>query len=191
MRKIAMFFVSSLCISVVLISCNSVGKSDSTSALGSTEKNAVLEIKKFSVDDFVPGKTFEFHAHSIVAECTDPTIRKVTVLDNQTVKIYVWHKGCPNNRVEEDELIYSYKIEESSKWRHEYEWLKTDDKVVILENKSAGYYGGHMYLSKRYMITNAYNKERFLETRLFQQLDIEEYPSRNGVFSSEGGMVTK
>jgi hypothetical protein len=147
--------------------------------------------KKFSVDDFVPGRTFEFHESSIVVECKDPTIRKVSVVDGNTAKIYVWHKGCPNNRVEEDEMTYTYRTDNSSNWRHEYTWLKTDEKVIILENKSAGYYGGHMYLSKRYMITNAYNQSKFIETRLFEQLDIEEYPSRDEVFSSQGGLINK
>ena len=48
-----------------------------------------------------------------------------------------------------------------------------------------------MYLSKRYMISNAYNENSFIETRLFQQLDLQEYPSRDGVFSSQGGLISK
>lgn len=191
MRKSSSLICTIFCTFSFLTSCNENGDANSSSNAGVSIGNSSDVEKKFSVDDFVPGKTFEFHERSIVTECTDPTIRRVSVLDNQTVKMYVWNKGCPNNRVEEDEMVYSYRIDNSSNWRHEYTWLKTDDKVIILENKSAGYYGGHMYLSKRYMITNAYNQEKFLETRLFEQLDVEEYPSRNGVFSSEGGMVTK
>jgi hypothetical protein len=115
----------------------------------------------------------------------------VSVVDEKTAKIYAWHKGCPNNRVEEGEMIYSYKFDEASNWRQEFDWLKTDKKVIILENKSAGYYGGHMHLSKRYMISNAYNENSFIETRLFQPLDLQEYPSRDGVFNSQGGLISK
>lgn len=147
--------------------------------------------KKFAVEDFKLGKTFEFHEQSIVTECTDPTIRKISVIDEKSAKIYVWHKGCPNNRVEEDELIYNYRLDDASNWHQEYDWLKTDNKVIILENESSGYYGGHMYLSKRYMISNAYNENSFIETRLFQQLDPQEYPSRDGVFTSLGGIILK
>jgi hypothetical protein len=143
---------------------------------------------EFSPEKFQPTKVFEFHEGSLVQGCDDPTVRKVTVIDDRTAKIYVWHKGCPNNRVEEDELIYNYRIDDAANWRQEYDWLKTDAKVIVLENQSAGYYGGHLHLSKRYLISNAYNKETLLETRLFQQLDPEEYPSRDGVFTSQGGL---
>ena len=168
------------------------GSEDSKQSESKNESSTETDSKKkFEVADFKSGKTFEFHEQSIVTECTDPTIRKISVIDEKTAKIYVWHKGCPNNIVEEDEMIYSYRLDEASNWRQEYDWLKTENKVIILENESAGYYGGHMYLSKRYMISNAYNENSFIETRLFQQLDLQEYPSRDGVFSSQGGLISK
>lgn len=168
------------------------GSEDSKTSESKNESTTDTDSKtKFDVVDFKTGKTFEFHEQSIVTECTDPTIRKISVIDEKSAKIYVWHKGCPNNRVEEDELIYSYRLDDASNWRQEYDWLKTENKVIILENESAGYYGGHMYLSKRYMISNAYNENSFIETRLFQQLDLQEYPSRDGVFTSQGGLITK
>lgn len=180
------FFSSLLTIIFLLLA---FGSEDSKSE-ESNNPSIPIVVKKFKIEDFRPGFTFEFHEHSIVKECTDPTIRKITVIDEKTAKIYVWHKGCPNNRIEEDELIYSYRIDESSNWRQEYSWLNTDSKVIILENESSGYYNGHMYLSKRYMISNAYDQARFIETRLFLQLDPEEYPSRNGVFSSQGNLIS-
>jgi hypothetical protein len=168
------------------------GSEDSKQSESKNESSTETDSKKkFEVTDFKSGKTFEFHEQSIVTECTDPTIRKISVIDEKTAKIYVWHKGCPNNIVEEDEMIYSYRLDEASNWRQEYDWLKTENKVIILENESSGYYGGHMYLSKRYMISNAYNENSFIETRLFQQLDLQEYPSRDGVFSSQGGLISK
>ena len=168
------------------------GSEDSKQSTSKNESSTEIDSKKkFEVGDFKSGKTFEFHEQSIVTECTDPTIRKISVIDEKTAKIYVWHKGCTDNIVEEEELIYSYRLDDASNWRQEYDWLKTDNKVVILENESAGYYGGYMYLSKRYMISNAYNENSFIETRLFQQLDLQEYPSRDGVFTSQGGLISK
>jgi hypothetical protein len=169
MKKVMTLFGAILFTSVIIASC---GSGDA----------------KFSTTEFSPNKTFEFHESSIVTECKDPTIRKVTVIDDRTAKIYLWYKGCPNNRIEEDELVYNYRIDEATNWRQEYEWLKTDPKVIILENENAGYYNGHSHLAKRYMITNAYNENNFIETRIFEQLDPKEYPSRYGVFTSAGGI---
>jgi hypothetical protein len=99
-------------------------------------ENQATSQTRFAVENFKPGRMFEFHEQSIVNECKDPTIRKISVVDEKSAKIYVWHKGCPNDRIEEDELIYNYRIDDASNWRHEYVWLKTDNKVIILENES-------------------------------------------------------
>jgi hypothetical protein len=171
MRKVIIIFGALLFTSVIMTSCG--------------------DNSKFSTTEFSPNKIYEFHESSIVTECTDPTIRKVTVIDDRTAKIYLWHKGCPNNRINEDELIYNYRIDEATNWSQEYDWLKTDSKVIILENENAGYYNGHSHLAKRYMITNAYNENDFIETRIFEQLDPKEYPSRDGVFTSAGGINLK
>ena len=144
---------------------------------------------EFDVSSFVPNATFEFRETSIAVECVeDPTIITINVIDDKTAKIHLKHTGCPSGGVTEDELIYSYKIDESTNWNQEYDWLKTDPKVIILENNNAGYYNGHMFLAKRYMISNAYDKDEFIEARIFNQLDPEEYPMRNGVFSGCGGL---
>ena len=143
---------------------------------------------KFEISAFAPKTSFEFHEYPMSSECKDPSKRIINVIDKNTAEIYIWHKGCPNNRVTQERLIYEYRIDNASNWDHEYNWLSTDDKVIILENKSAGYYNGYMHLAKRYMISNAYNNSEFIETRLFKQLDKQEYPSRDEVFTSNGGL---
>ncbi|MBC8305309.1 MAG: hypothetical protein H8E55_57295 [Pelagibacterales bacterium] len=143
---------------------------------------------KFEISSFIPNTSFEFHEHSMIKECKDPSKRIIKVIDENTAEIYIWHKGCPNNRVTEEKLIYNYRADDASNWDHEYSWLSTDDKVIILENKNAGYYNGYMHLSKRYLISNAYKDSKLIEARLFQQLDKQEYPSRNEVFTSHGGL---
>ena len=169
----------------LLISCASEeDKSDKKVDSGSTE---VIE-RKFDIASFTPGRTFEFHKSSMIQECTDPDIKRVSIIDDKTVKIYAWHKGCPNNQIDEEELIYTYRIDDASNWSQEYGWLRTDNKVIVLENENAGYYKGYDLLSKRYMITNAYNGSKFIEPRIFEQLDEQEYPSRNGVFTSDGAL---
>ena len=154
------------------------GSGDSDSA----QKKETTSNEKFSTTDLLPGKTFEFHESSMFTECIDPTIRKITVIDDKTAKIYLWYKGCPNNRIEEDELIYGYKIDEGKKCKQDDDLLKTDAKVLILENENAGNNNGHSHLEKRYMISNTYIDKEFSGIRIFEQLDIQEYPDREGVF---------
>jgi len=180
MKKTVKHLASAMAVAVFLVIAFGSGDDDST-----VSENSKVD-SKFELSSFQPNKTFEFHEGSIVSECKDPTIRKVTVLDDKTAKIYVWHKGCPNNRIEEEELIYNYRIDESTNWNQEYDWLKTDSKVIFLENNNAGYYNGYMYLAKRYMISNAYNKKTFLDARIFEQLDLQEYPGRRGVYTGSG-----
>jgi hypothetical protein len=45
-----------------------------------------------------------------------------------------------------------------------------------------------MKLTKRYLISNAYMEKEFIEFRIFEQLDPEQYRARNGVFTSAGGL---
>jgi hypothetical protein len=150
---------------------------------------------KFNVEKFKEGEMFEFHYHLISSgfydkECKDPTIRKITVLDNKTAKIYVWNKACPIGTIEEDSLIYNYKIDNSANYGYEHGNMIREEKVIVLENNNAGYLNGHMYLEKKYLITNAYNAEddKFIEVRLFNQLDKKEYPGRNSEFVESGGL---
>ena len=156
------------------------GSGDSDSA----QKKETTSNEKFSTTDLLPGKTFEFHESSMFTECIDPTIRKITVIDDKTAKIYLWYKGCPNNRIEEDELIYGYKIDEeyAEGGKTENKVIGYDAKVLILENENAGNNNGHSHLEKRYMISNTYFDKEFDGIRIFEQLDIQEYPDREGVF---------
>lgn len=142
--------------------------------------------KKFDINTFTPNSVFEFHEHSLSSECPDPSKRIVTVLDDTTASIYIWHKGCPNEKIYREKLIYNYRIDDASNWR--LEWGGTDDKVIILENPNAGYYNGYMHLSKRYMISNSYSDGKLIEPRIFQQLDKREYPGRNEEFVTHGGL---
>ncbi|MBM3161015.1 MAG: hypothetical protein FJZ66_06720 [Bacteroidetes bacterium] len=180
LRSIGLLAIFTLSL-LFTLSCGN-GKSATANEDGGT----VTDQRKFDIASFTPGKSFEFQKSSLIKECTDPDIKRVTVIDDKTVKLYAWHKGCPNNQINEEELIYTYRIDDASNWSQEYRWLKTDSKVILLENEKAGYYNGYELLSKRYMITNAYNESKFIEPRIFEQLDEQEYPSRNGVFTSDG-----
>lgn len=145
---------------------------------------------KFNVEKFKKGEMFEFHQHQIVTECKDPTIRKITVIDEKTAKIYVWNKGCPVGTIDEDSLIYNYKIDNASNYSYEHGNMIRNEKVIVLENNNGGYSSGHMYLEKKYLITNAYGSDddKFIEVRLFNQLDKKEYPGRNSEFVESGGL---
>jgi hypothetical protein len=144
---------------------------------------------KFNLSLVKPGRKFEFHQRSMIIECKDPHILKLHFLDSNKVVVRSWYKGCPNNRINEEELVYNYRIDNATNYRHEYSWLKSDTKVVVLTNESAGYYNGYSQLKKKYIISNAYDNSRYIDARIFEQLDIVEYPSRNGVFTTSGRLV--
>ena len=182
MKTLSTFFI----LGVFVIIAIGSGEEKSTKTTGTKGSNNFEN--KFDLASFKPSSTFEFHKSSMLKECTDPDIKRVTVIDGTTAKIYAWHKGCPNNRIEEEELIYTYRVDDASNWSQEYGWLNTDSKVILLENSNAGYYKGYNLLAKRYMISNAYNESKFIEPRIFEQLDEQEYPSRNGVFTSDGAL---
>lgn len=120
--------------------------------------------------------------------CREPNTIKISILGQNKAKVYVKHVGCPNGIVTEEEGEFHYRLDDAKNWRHEYSWLKTDNKVIILENHKAGYSNGYMELAKRYLISNAYKENEFIEFRIFEQLDPEQYPNRNGVFTSFGGL---
>ena len=143
---------------------------------------------KINVSNIKQGDILEFYDTPMLKECTEPDIIKVSILGQDKAKVYVKHVGCPNGRVTEEEGEFDYRLDDAKNWRHEYNWLKTDPKVLILENPKAGYSNGYMELAKRYLISNAYNEKEFIEFRIFEQLDPEQYRARNGVFTSAGGL---
>ena len=63
--------------------------------------------------------------------------------------------------------------------------------MLVLENVRAGFHNGYESLAKRYLMANAYNKGKLIEFRIFEQLDPADYPARDGVFTSAGGLVAK
>jgi hypothetical protein len=144
---------------------------------------------KINLANIKSGRKLEFNLGSMISECKDPHKLKLKFIDGNKVVINSWYKGCPNNRISEEELTYDYYIDDAINYRHEYNWLRTDKKVIVLTNNSAGYNNGYYKLEKKYIISNAYNNGYFIEARIFAQLDINQYPSRNGVYTNAGGCV--
>ena len=144
---------------------------------------------KINIATIKPGKRLEFNLFSMIVECKDPHKLKLKFIEGNKVIVSSWNKGCPNNRIREEELTYDYFIDDASNYRHEYNWLRTDRKVLVLTNISAGYDNGYYNLEKNYIISNAYNNGYFLEARIFAKLDEKQYPSRNGVYTNAGGCV--
>lgn len=175
---------------VVLLQITSCGdnlnNANSTQLEKGEKKTLGINVKSVKTNDF-----FEFHKASIINECKDPFILKVKFIDNSNVKVSSWTKGCPNNIIREEELMYSYRIDKSSNWKQEYDDLTTEEEVLILENPNAGYVNGYWDLSKRFLISNAYVQSEFIAFRIFRQLDPIEYPSRNSVFTSAGDLANK
>ena len=141
---------------------------------------------KVNLNSIKPGKVLEFKLYPRIVECRDPEIKKLFFLDNNQVKIYVWYKGCPNNQISEEELVYSYYIDDATNYKIDNEYLKSDSKVIVLENENAGYRNGYNHLEKRYIISNYYWYKEFNGFRIFEQLDPQIYPARNGIFTNSG-----
>jgi len=148
-------------------------------------QNAKSQIR-FNLNSVRPGKYFEFHQYPMIAECKDPHKMKFTFLNDKKVKINSWYKGCPNNRISQEELIYDYEIVDGADFSLEYNWMRIDTKVLLISNNSAGYSNGYYKLEKKYIISNVFNGKYFIDAKILNQLDPKEYPSRNGVYIAGG-----
>jgi len=86
----------------------------------------------------------------------------------------------------EDKLVYSYYLDDASNYKIDNDYLKSDSKVIVLENQNAGYRNGYENLEKRYIISNYYLYKEFNGFKIFEQLDPKIYRSSDGVFNSAG-----
>jgi hypothetical protein len=144
---------------------------------------------KFNINLVKETTKLEFHKFPMIKECKDPHKIKIRFISREKAVVFSWYKGCPNSRVSEEELEYKVIIDNAEDYRFEYDWITSDNKVVLLVNDEAGYLNGYSHLEKRYIITNTYNGSTFLGANIYHQLDVQEYPSRRGVYVSAGNLV--
>lgn len=136
-------------------------------------KNSFDISRPYDIANIKSGTKLEFIQYPTNIDVYMDTIT-ITFLDNSRADVNYWHKGYPNNVINNERLIYFYKIENSYNLEIEYNWEGVDEKVIILQNENAGWSNRKIFLEKKFMLSNAFNKEensKFLGLRIFKQLD--------------------
>jgi len=139
---------------------------------GSTQNSFDIS-RPYDIANIKIGTKLEFLQYPINIEAHIDTIT-ITFLDNNRAEVNYWHKGYPNNVINNERLIYFYKIDNSYNSEIEYDWEGVDEKVIMLQNENAGWSNRKLFLEKKFMLSNAFNKEensKFLGFRIFKQLD--------------------
>lgn len=136
-------------------------------------KNSFDISRPYDIANIKSGTKLEFIQYPINIDAHMDTIT-IIFLDNNKAEVNYWHKGYPNNVINNERLIYYYKIDNSYNLEIEYKWEGVDEKVIILQNENAGWSNRKIFLEKKFMLSNAFNKEensKFLGFRIFKQID--------------------